>query len=335
MHQPACKFRGLRYSSLVTEKPPVPMDVVGIGLNATDTLIQLPHFPAFNTKMEFISSSILPGGQVASAMIACQRWGLRTRYVGRIGDDSPGEVHQREFARAGVETKLVIVPNCASQSSFILVDQSSGERTILWRRDPRVALLPEDLRSEWITSARALFVDGHETAAAALAAGWAREAKIPVIADLDNLYPGVKALLENTDFAISSREFPARLTGEHDLLRSLPLIQKEFGCGLVGATLGSEGVLAWDGAEFHYCPAYRVNALDTTGAGDIFHAAFIYALLAGWPIGEQLAFSCAAAALNCTKLGARGHIAPLDEIRKLMRDGARYPEAFPSRRFKP
>lgn len=308
-------------------------DVVGVGVNAVDTLIRVPRFPASDSKLEYSESAVMPGGQVASAMIACQNWGLSTRYIGKVGDDEYAELHRKEFQQAGVEAHLITVPGCASQSSFILVDGSSGERTVLWKRDARVALRPEDLRREWIVEARALLVDGHDTEAAALAAQWAREAEIPVIADLDNLYPGVEALLESVDFIISSKEFPERLTDEKDLLKSLPLIQRKFKDLLTAATLGRDGVLAWDGSSFTYSPAYRIDALDTTGAGDIFHAAFIHAQLEGLKLEEQLSFSCAAAALNCTGSGARGHIAPLEEIRKLMREGATYPDLYHSRKF--
>jgi len=316
-----------------TNQPPL-VDVVGVGLNATDTVIQLPHFPAFNSKVEFISATLLQGGQVASAMVACQRWGLHTRYIGKVGDDHAGELQAEAFKEEGVEAHLTIAPGATSQTSFILVDQTTGERTVLWNRDERVALQPDDLDREMIVAARALLVDGHDTAAAGCAARWAREAGIPVTGDFDNLYSGVEVLLEDTDFVISSREFPTRVSGEPDLLKSLPLIQRRFNNRMVGATLGTDGVLAWDGAEFHYCSAFRVAAVDTTGAGDVFHAAFVYGLLAGWRIEEQLKFSCAAAGLNCKAIGARGGIAPLEQIRALMRDGATYRDAYPARRFK-
>jgi sulfofructose kinase len=309
------------------------VDVVGVGVNAVDTLIRLPRFPASDSKMEFSESAVMPGGQVASAMIACQMWGLSTRYVGKVGDDEYAELHRAEFAKADVETHLISATGCASQSSFILVDQSTGERTVLWKRDARVALRPADLQREWIIGARALLVDGHDTEAATCAARWAHQAGIPVTADLDNLYPGVEALLENVDFVVSSKEFPERLTGEKDLLNSLPLIHRKFKNHLTAATLGRDGVLAWDGSSFTYSPAYQMEAVDTTGAGDIFHAAFIYAQLQGLQLEEQLSFSCAAAGLNCTGSGARGRIASLEEIRKLMREGNTHPEVYSARRF--
>ena len=303
------------------------VDLVGVGLNATDTLIRLPHYPALGSKVEFRSADVLPGGQVATAVAACQQWGLRTRYVGKIGDDHAAEIHRQEFARLGVETHLVAAPGCASQQAVILVDDA-GERTVLWKRDNGLTLQPGELRREWITHARALHVDGHDTAAALAAAGWARAADVPVIADLDDLYPGVEALLEKIDYLITSRDIPGRLTGDPDLRKSLPAVRSRYGCRLTAATLGQEGVLAWDGSQFRYAPAFRVQPLDTTGAGDIFHAGFIYGLLQDWPLQRQLAFACAAAALNCTAVGARGGIQSVENIEKLMATGPRHAAAF-------
>ncbi|WP_260705523.1 carbohydrate kinase family protein [Edaphobacter flagellatus] len=306
---------------------PSKVDLVGVGLNATDTVIPLPHFPTAGSKVEFGAAKILPGGQVASTVVACQMWGLSTRYVGKIGDDSASDLHRSEFNRTGVEAHLLTVPNCASQQSFILVDRD-GERTVLHRHDDALSLHPGDLNREWIVNARALHVDGWDTAAATLAATWAREAGIPVIADLDELYPGVEQLLEKIDYLIVSRDFPTRLTGEADLETALRRMQARFGSTLTAATLGHEGVLAWDGKNIHHAPAYRVPVADTTGAGDIFHAGFIYGLLQGWPLDRQLDFACAAAALNCTTVGARGGIKSVREIEELVQSGTHYPSEF-------
>jgi sulfofructose kinase len=303
------------------------IDLVGVGLNATDTLIRLPHYPALGSKVEFRSADVLPGGQVATAVAACQQWGLRTRYVGKIGDDSAAAIHRAEFDRLGVETHLVTASGCASQQAVILVDDA-GERTVLWKRDNGLTLLPEELRPEWITHARALHVDGHDTAAAAVAAGWARDAGVPVVADLDDLYAGIETLLDKIDYLITSRDIPGRLTGDQNLRRSLPAVRNRYGCRLTAATLGDEGVLAWDGSRFHYAPAFQVKTLDTTGAGDIFHAGFIYGLLRGWPLSRQLDFACAAAALNCTAAGARGGIQSVESIEKLIAAGPRHASAF-------
>jgi sulfofructose kinase len=305
------------------------LDVVGVGLNATDTFIPVAHYPARGSKVEFRSAQVLPGGQVATAMIACQHWGLRTRYIGKVGDDHAAELHRAEFARAGVEAHLFTAPGCPSQQAFILVDDS-GERTVLWKRDDRLTLRPDELQQDWIVNARALHVDGHDTAAAATAASWARAANIPVIADVDELYPGVETLLKTVDYLITSRDIPGRLMQEPNLKNSLPALQKRFGSRLTAATLGEQGVLAWNGSQFHYAPAFRIEPVDTTGAGDIFHAAFIYALLQGWPLPRQLDFACAAAALNCTALGARAGIHSVDGIKHLIATGARHAQAYES-----
>lgn len=308
----------------MTQPPAV--DLVGVGLNAMDVLIPLAEFPVRGSKAWFTSSTLLPGGQAATTVFACQRWGLRTRYVGKLGDDDAGRLHREVFAQAGVDAQLVTVPGANSPQSLILVD-GGGERTVLCRKDERVQLKPEDLRREWIVNARVLHLDGCEIAAATQAAIWAREAGIPVVADLDEIYEGVDRLIQNVDYLIVSRDFPGRLTGEHNLETALRSIQERYGCALTAATLGEEGVLAWDGRRSCMRPAYRVPVVDTTGAGDIFHAGYIFGLLQGWPIERQLDFACAAAALNCSSAGARGGIQSVEDIEALMAAAPRYKEA--------
>jgi sulfofructose kinase len=304
-----------------------PVDLVGVGLNATDTLIPLAQFPTLGSKVEFRSANILPGGPVASAVVACQQWGLRTRYVGKIGDDHAADIHRKEFARLGVEAHLSTAKGCASQQAFIMVD-GSGERTVLWKRDARLTLLPEEIERQWVTNARALHLDGHDTQAAITAATWAKEANVPVVADLDDLYSGVEGLLGKIDYLITSRDIPGRISGSEDLRVSLPEVQSRYGSRLTAATLGHEGVLAWDGSRFHYAPAFQVNVVDSTGAGDIFHAGFLYAFLKGWELPRQLEFACAAAALNCTGVGARGGIRPVEEVEELTRVGRKHRAVF-------
>jgi len=299
------------------------VDLVGVGLNATDTLISLTRFPERGSKMEYSEASVMPGGQVATTVVACQSWGVTTRYVGKLGDDHAAGLHREAFDRSGVESHLITVPGAASPQSLILVD-GGGERTVLCRRDERLTLQPEELDRAWIERARALHVDGHDTAAATLAAGWARGAGIPVVADLDELYPGVEDLLERIDYLIVSRDFPCRLMADSDLARALRRMHKRYGCRLAAATLGEGGVLAFDGKRLLHCSAYRVPVADTTGAGDIFHAGFIYSLLQGWPLERQLEFSCAAAALNCMFTGARGGIRTVQAVEDLMSCTERY-----------
>jgi sulfofructose kinase len=306
---------------------PSKVDLVGVGLNATDTLIPLETYPARGSKTEYTAASVMPGGQVATTVVACQTWGLRTRYVGKLGDDDAARLHRDAFARAGVEAQLITVAGALSPQSLILVD-AGGERTVLCRRDERLVLQPEDLKREWIVNARALHVDGYDTAAATLAASWAHAVGIPVIADLDEPYPGVEALLDSVDYLIVNRDLPSRLMDEPNLERALRKMQSRFGCKLTAATLGEEGVLAWDGKHYQHNSAYCVKVVDTTGAGDIFHAGFIYGLLRDWPLDRQLDFACAAAAMNCMAAGARGGIQTVDAIEALMTTASRYQHAL-------
>jgi len=312
------------YNKFVAKQQRV--DLVGVGLNATDTLVHVSSFPQSGSKVEYETETVMPGGQVATTVVACQTWGLSTRYVGKLGDDDASRLHAREFLRVGTEAHLINVPGTPSARSLIFVDRA-GERTVLCRRDDRLRLQPTELNRDWIVNARILHIDGHDTAAAALAARWAREAGVLVTADLDDTYDGIDELLKNIDFLIVNHDFSLRLTGESDLKTALRQMQRRYGSRLAAATLGHDGVIAWDGEQFHYAPAFHVPVADTTGAGDMFRAGFIFALLQGWPLPRSLDFSCAAAAINCMAEGARGGIGPVDQIEAFMATTPRYQEA--------
>jgi sugar/nucleoside kinase (ribokinase family) len=222
----------------------------------------------------------------------------------------------------GAEARIVTVPGSASLHNVILID-AAGERTVICQRNEQMILQPADLRREWVVNARFLHVDGHDTAAATQAAAWAREAGIPVVADLDDTYPGIEELVANIDYLIVSEDFSCRLMNETNLERALRRMQSRYGCRLSAATLGESGVLAWDGKQLIHSAAFRVPVVDTTGAGDIFRAGFIFGLLRDWPLEQQLEFSCAAAAMNCMAQGARGGIQPVAAIENLMATAAR------------
>jgi len=307
-------------------------DVVGLGLNATDVAIELPRFPAFNSKVEISGASWQGGGQVATALTVCQRLGLRTKYIGSVGDDPFGVFQLETLRRDGMDlSDLRVVRGCGNQVAYILIDQASGERTILWKRDPRLAIPPEEVTREMIACGRLLHVDGHDTAAAAQAARWAREAEMPVTLDVDNLYPGLEGLLEQIDYIVSSEEFPLRYTGKEELFAALFEVRRRHPkARLVAATLGSDGVLGLEGDRFIYVPAYDVRARDTTGAGDVFHGALCYALLEGWAVERALEFSNAMAGLSCEAVGARGGIATRAQAEELMASGRRRPARWSS-----
>jgi sulfofructose kinase len=294
-------------------------DVVGVGLNATDTLLLVPHFPAYAGKAPFEEEMLAPGGQVASAMVACARLGLRAKYIGAVGDDERGRIQMESLSGTGVNLDHVQVRHgCPNQSAYIIIDRATGERTVLWRRDPCLRIDPEEIAPEQITCARLLHIDGHDTAAVAHAAAIARRNGIPVTVDVDTIYHGFDKVLPNVDYLVASSEFPANWTGIGDPFQALETLQKQYGMKVAAMTLGAHGALARQDGHFYYSPAFVVNCVDTTGAGDVFHGAFCYAVLQGLPMDQALEFSNAMAALNCTALGARGGIRGLEEIRALM-----------------
>ena len=294
-------------------------DVVGVGLNATDTLLLLPQFPAYGGKVPFDEEILSPGGQVASALATCARLGLRAKYIGTVGDDERGRVQMESLRETGINLDHVQVrKGCANQSAYILIDRTTGERTVLWRRPEALRLAPEEIAPEQITCARLLHIDGHDTPAVARAAEIARGAAIPVTVDVDTIYPGFEQVLPNVDYLLASAEFPGRWTGERDPFQALERIQREYGMRCAGMTLGAFGALARMEGRFFYSPGFVVNCVDTTGAGDVFHGAFCYAVIERLGMEETLDFSNAMAALNCTALGARGGIGTAAEARALM-----------------
>lgn len=294
-------------------------DVLGIGLNATDTLLLLPEFPPYAGKVPFSEEILSPGGQVATTVVACARLGLRSRYIGTIGDDLRGKIQWDSLDGTGVDVSRVIVrESCPNQTAYILIDQRTGERTVLWQRASCLRLTPDDIREEDIVSARLLHLDGYDTEAAAKAAGFACAAGIPVSLDVDTVYPGFEPVLANIDYLVASSVWPGKWTGETDPFVALDKIQREYGMRIAAMTLGQYGAMALYEGKFVYSPAFHVHCADTTGAGDAFHGGFCYAMLQGMPMHEALDFSNALAALNCTAIGARGHIATLQQVDDLL-----------------
>lgn len=294
-------------------------DVTGVGLNATDTLILLPKFPAYAGKIAFDEEMYSPGGQVASAMVQCAKLGLRVKYIGTVGDDLRGNIQMESLQGSGIDiTDVKVVANCPNQTAYILIDKTTGERTVLWQRADCLRLDADDITEEMIANTRMLHIDGHDTPAVAKAAAIARKHKIPVTVDVDTIYQGFEEVLPNVDYLITSSEFPTAWTGEKDPFHALERIQNQYGMRVAAMTLGHHGAMARMEGKYYYSPAFVVNCEDTTGAGDIFHGAFCYALLKEMSLPDALEFANALAALNCTAIGARGGIAGEDAARALI-----------------
>ena len=303
---------------------PKQFDVVGVGLNATDSLLIVPQFPAYGGKAPFVREILSPGGQVASAMVTCSRLGLAAKYIGAVGDDERGRIQLESLRKARIDISHVQQrKNCPNQSAYIVIDQTTGERTILWQRPDCLRISPEQIAPEQIACAKLLHIDGHDTPAVEHAARIARENGIPVTVDVDTIYRGFDRVLPYVDYLIASTNFPVQWTSLTDPFRALELIQKEYGMTVAVMTLGSHGALALTKGKFHYSPAFVVNCKDTTGAGDVFHGAFCYAMIERYSIDEALEFANAMAALNCKALGAQGGIASGSAARRLIANGER------------
>ena len=294
-------------------------DVVGIGLNATDTLLLVQEFPPYAGKVAFDREMLSPGGQVATAMVACSRLGLKAKYIGTIGDDLRGDIQRRSLSGTGVDTESLIVRSgCPNQTAYIIIDERTGERTILWQRADSLRLMPDEIRREDIAGARMLHIDGYDVDAATFAAATARKHSVPVSLDVDTIYPGFDSVLKNVDYLVAGSGWPTKWTGETDPFAALLALQKQYGTRLVATTLGDYGSLALHAGQWFYSSAFEVTCADTTGAGDVFHGAFCYCILEGMPLNNALEFSNAAAALNCTAIGARGHIPTRPEVEALI-----------------
>ena len=299
-------------------------DVVGVGLNATDTLLIVPSFPAYAGKARIAEEILSTGGQVASAIVTCAALGLRTTYIGTVGDDERGRIQLESLRTAGVSIDRVQVrKGCATQSAYIVIDRTTGERTVLWRRDDCLRIAPSEITPDQITCARLLHIDGHDTETVEHAAAIARSAGIPVTADVDTIYHGFDRVLPHVDYLIASSEFPGQWTSRSDPFEALEVIQREYKLRVAAMTLGAHGALALEGGKFFYSPAFVVDCVDTTGAGDVFHGAFCYAVLQRMSMRDALDFSNAMAALNCTAIGARGGIRGLKEATALIARGER------------
>ncbi|HVV45750.1 MAG TPA: PfkB family carbohydrate kinase, partial [Bryobacteraceae bacterium] len=272
----------------------------------------------------FTSEAWSPGGQVATAMVACAKLGLRAKYIGSVGDDERGRIQMESLRDSGIDlTHVQQRRNCPNQSAYIIIDQATGERTVFWSRPDCLRISPGEITPDQITAARLLHIDGHDTPAVEHAARIARENGIPVTVDVDTIYPGFDRVLPLVDYLIASSEFPGRWSRIEDPFDALAAIQNEHGMPVAAMTLGAHGALARVEGRYFYSPGFVVDCADTTVAGDVFHGAFCYSVLQKMPHAEALEFSNAMAALNCTGTGARGHIAGLREVRALMAHGTR------------
>jgi len=287
---------------------PAQLDVVGVGYAGLDHLTLVPTFPDPGQKVRMERYVRDGGGQTATALVTLARLGRRVAAVCAVGDDDEGRSVLDGLRAEGVDTSAAVVrPGVETQCAWILVDARDGERTVVCRRDAALDLGPDDVAAlEPLERAGALILDLHEELGLE-AARRARARGIPVILDAERVRPFAAELLSLCDVVICGGTFLAEFTGERELDGQLRAVAAR-GPGIVAATQGADGVVALvDGVRVHR-PAVRVEAVDTTGAGDVFHGAFTHAYLGGREPEECLEFAAGVAARSCADLGGRAAI---------------------------
>lgn len=298
--------------------PDRPWDVLCLGLNATDHLCLVEGFPRRGGKLQMNNLVTSGGGQCATAACALARLGRRTAYQGVCGDDEAGRLVEPRLAEYGVEPIfLKTVAGAASQEAFILVEAEGGERTIIWRRDDHCRLDAQDVDPARVARARALHLDGHFVEASLAAARAAKAAGTLVSLDGERIFPQTAELVSLCDVVVGEAGFAQRLTGR-DAPREALQALADMGPAWVGRTMGAGGAELIAQGRYYHQPAFPVPAVDTTGAGDVFHAGLLHAILDDQDPAQALATASAVAAISVTALGGRSALPDAEELARFL-----------------
>lgn len=297
-------------------------DVVGFGTNAVDFLIEVPEYPAFNSKVELSKYVQAAGGEVATTIVGLRRLGLQTQYIGRFGDDHAGTFGLQTLKDEGVDvSRAEQIKDARTQIAFIVIDERNGERTVIWQRDKKLAYSEREAPVDAVERAKVLHFTPHDVKACLAMAKAAKQSGTIVSVDIDDLFEGVHELLSHVDIFIASADFPKKLFGTANLRESLREIKLLFGCGVVGVTLGEKGSLLLCEDSFVETPGFAVpgGCKDTTGAGDAFRVGMLYGLLHGESVEQSARQANAVAALKCRTVGARTALPTVGELETILK----------------
>ncbi len=292
-------------------------DVVGFGTNAVDYLIVVPEYPAFNSKTELRSYVQLAGGEVATAMSGLARLGMKTSYVGRFGKDSAGDFGLQSLRDEKVDLRFAEQSeNARTQIAFIIIDERNGERTVIWKRDEKLAYRHTQAPIHTAALGKILHFTPHDARACIHMAREARAKNTIISIDIDNVFEGIEDLLPLVDILICSSDFTEKFLGVGVNTEALREIKSRFGCAIVGTTLGENGSMILCENEVIQTNGFVVpgGAKDTTGAGDAFRAGFLYGILKGESLETAARMANAVAALKCRALGARTALPNVAEL---------------------
>ncbi len=293
-----------------------PAQVFGIGQCSLDYIGKIEAYPPPDRKCEFVDMVTQSGGPVATALVALARWGISCAFAGVLGDDLFGRMIRESLETEGIDAAGVMIRKGKdSQFAFIVAEPGLGRRTIFWRRPTGTSLSPEEIDLRRVEQARILHTDGRFVEASLAACITARRAGVQVVTDADSFHEGLMELARWSDFFISSENFASALLQKEDPHEACRRIA-ELGPKVAGVTLGAKGYVALAEGRWIEEPAYPVEAVDTTGCGDVFHAGFIFGLFQRWDYEKCLDFAAWAAAMVSLKMGGRSGIPSLEQVRE-------------------
>ena len=297
--------------------------VVGLGQACLDCLGRISDFPLEDQKVELDELQIQCGGPASTALVALSRFGIKTSFLGSVSNDLFGLEIVRGLKRERVDFHfLKVTPGYSSQFAFIAVTQKNGNRTIFWNRGTVPHLKMKDVNLQPFSKAEILHLDGLMIEASQEAARQAKRMGLRVVLDAGTMREGSKELTALVDVLIASEKFVEPLVGVEASSEKALKALMQLGPEEVIITMGARGSIGWDGEKMILQKAFPVRAVDTTGAGDVYHGAYIYSMLQGWPMERGMRFASAVSALKCKKGGAREGIPLLDEVAPFM---DRYP----------
>ena len=295
--------------------------IVGIGANVFDTLYNIPTYPTEDTKMRATASKTAGGGPVGTGLGAAAKLGAETAYIGVLSDDNGGKFLKEDFEKYGVATDLICVKSgYRSFASVLWLCEDTASRTCVFDKGDLPALLLDEQQKQAVKDAALLMVDGNELNAAVEAAKIARESGVKVLYDCGGLYPGVERLLALTDIMIPSEEFAMGHTGCESAEAAAKKLFETYSPEVVIVTRGKEGGILYDGTAITPYPAFAVMAVDTNGAGDVFHGAFATAVTMGYDYPKCCLFASAVSALKCTGIGARESAPNLETTKMFLKE---------------
>ena len=300
------------------------LQVVGLGMCTLDVLMRLKDMPTWERGTRISDFRLDGGGPVGTAMVTAARLGARVGFIGTAGDDEAAGLKLHSMIEAGVDTSRVVThPGPDDQVVIVFVHEETGERMFAGVARERRALTAEDLDRDYITSAEYLHLDGFHFEAALQAAKWMREAGKKVVLDGHKTNRPIRShlreLIEYVDVLISGSGFARSLTGISDIWEA-GRAALDIGLSIFVQTEGEEGSYTINAEERFHTPAFKVHVVDTTGAGDVFHGAYIVGLLNGWGLQQIAQFATAASAIECTKLGGRVGIPCFGEVTSFLNE---------------